>query len=101
MTEIAPPPETSSEARAPLPEAPASLVPEALPEPAWIEAEAEALALVETLDETMQAQWQKWMETLATACSTTARRGSSGRRPRRRPSYGVGLRPTDRPWPKR
>lgn len=56
MTEIARPPETSSEAPAPPPEAPASLVPEA----AWIEAEAEARALVETLDETMQAQWKQW-----------------------------------------
>ncbi|MCH8962440.1 MAG: hypothetical protein IH820_14255, partial [Bacteroidetes bacterium] len=65
MTEIAPPPETSSEAPALLPKAPASLVPEAPPEPAWVEAEAEARALVERLDETVQAQWRQWMEAVA------------------------------------
>ncbi len=65
MTEIALPPETSSEAPASPPEAPPSaLVPEAPPEPAWVEAEAEARALVERLDETMQAQWRPWMETV-------------------------------------
>jgi len=62
MTEIARPPETSSEAPA---SPPSSLVPEAPPEPAWVEAEAEARARVKHLDETMQAQWRLWMETVA------------------------------------
>ena len=62
MTEIARPPETSSEAPA---SPPSSLVPEVPPEPAWVEAEAEARARVERLDETMQAQWRLWMETVA------------------------------------
>ena len=66
MTEIALPPETSDDAPAPPPEAPPSaLVPEAPPEPAWVEAEAEVRALVERLDETMQAEWRTWMKGVA------------------------------------
>ncbi len=64
MTEIVIPPETTPP-EPPPPEAPAPRVPEAPPPLAWVEAEARANALAVTLDGTAQAQWQGWMDAVA------------------------------------
>ena len=66
MTEIVTPPETTSpEAPAPPPEALSPRVPEAPPPVAWVEAEAEVRALIGTLGEMAQTQWQHGREAVA------------------------------------
>ncbi|MFQ5569672.1 MAG: hypothetical protein ACE5G0_08345 [Rhodothermales bacterium] len=73
MTEIASPPEPATEPTAATPEPTDALVPKAPPAPAWVEAEAEARALVETLDEATQLQWRQGAEAVVAGVLTPLR----------------------------